>query len=156
MIHQEHKGLSKATAVLKSVDVPFEDVHIVTSSGSVFPANKAILSCHSPVLRGMFECCKLQDGMPAGTSCSPAMEIHSEDTDEQVEALIRYSHDPTELARLLDGQPTWTELIPLLEMLFKYDVQGKILNNSLICMVSVIAVIYTTSSVHQRHVRGLV
>jgi hypothetical protein len=132
MVHADQKRLATVKPIAKSVDVPFKDVHIVTSSGTVFPANRAVLSCHSPVLRGMFEACQ-PDGYPGRQterSCSADLKIQSEDTDEQVEALIRYSHDPRELAQLLDGEPDWAELIPLLEMLFKYDVQGTMISSS--------------------------
>lgn len=108
------------------LDVPFVDLWIVTASGATFPANQAVLSCHSIVLRGMFESCK-PAGHPGTNEASDgsSMRIVFEDTDEQVEALVRYCHDPTSLAHLLEREPDWVDLVPLLQVLFKYDIQGR-------------------------------
>lgn len=118
------KGSACPSAQASGLNVPFVDVWIVSTSGAAFPANRAVLSCHSVVLRDMFEICK-----PAGSkseeSDGSCVSVVFEDTDKQVEALVRYCHDPTSLAQLLEREPDWVDLVPLLQVLFKYDVQGR-------------------------------
>jgi BTB/POZ domain len=126
MAPAEENRATGAKQTWRGVDVPFEDVRLVTASGTVYPANRAVLSCHSAVFRGMFESCpaKRSEENDFDSSSAAFIEVYCEDTDEQVAALIRYSHDPTALAELLDGDLKWVDLTPLLEIVFKYDVQG--------------------------------